>query len=122
MGKKYEKKSKVIESEEKEFVEIRDGDVYMKLPKDFDYEQIIRILLTFRNKPSVSEPEPEPERVEIEEEPLIDENITRCPKCSSKLKSKVIKRGNELIRVVRCKKNKGFRKKCDFTHEFSIKV
>jgi uncharacterized protein with PIN domain len=73
-------------------------------------------------EPVVEEQKSEPEQVEVSAEPQYDEFMTRCPKCNSKVKSKIKKRGNELIRIVRCKKSKGLRKKCNFMHEFSIKV
>jgi hypothetical protein len=120
MGKKEEKMKT-------EFIEIKDGDLYLKVPKGVDYEKIARVLLIFNNptpkvEPAVVEEKPKEEQIEVTAEPQLDEFMTRCPKCNSKVKSKVRKSGSELVRVVRCKKSKGLRKKCDFVHEFTIKV
>lgn len=125
MGKKNKEVS-IKSVVKKDFIEIQDGEMYLKLPKDRSYRQVIDILSTFHLNPEpvqeiVSELKKE-EEVSVTAEPQIDEFMTRCPKCNSKLKSKVKKRGNELIRIVKCKKNKRFGKKCDFMHEFSIKV
>lgn len=122
MGKKNRK-----ENIETEFVEIQDGELYLRIPKKVlnrELEKVSRILLAFNEPelPVMPMPELEEEELPLPAEPQIDEFMTHCPKCNSKVKSKVKKRGNELIRIVRCKKSKGFRKKCDFIHEFSIKV
>lgn len=123
MGKKDTK----IKEEEQEFIEIQDGEMYLKIPKNMNMTKVINILAVF-NEPEL-EPEPTEEEIKkvedeisVTAEPQVHEAMTHCPKCHAKLKSKVKKRGNELIRIVRCKKSKGFRKKCDFVHEFSIKI
>jgi len=130
MGKKNREKN-IKPVMKQEFIEIRDGELYLKIPKNASLDSIIRVLVVLEKSfgelqtRQLAEPEPEPakeEEISVTAEPQIDEFMTRCPKCNSKLKSKVKKRGNELVRIVRCKKNKRFRKKCDFIHEFSIKV
>jgi len=131
MGKKYREKN-IKPVVKQEFIEVRDGELYLKIPKDASLDSIIRVLVvlekSFADKREqelalVRTPvEPEKEEVSVTAEPQIDEFMTRCPKCNSKIKSKVKKRGNELVRIVKCKKNKRFRNKCDFMHEFSIKV
>ncbi len=129
MGKK-DRKTNVRPVVKKEFIEVQDGDLYLRIPKKKKLDSVIRVLVVLEKSfdeekekelELVRLPEPKEEEISVDV-PQFDENIIRCPKCNRKLKSKVIKRGSELIRLVRCKKNKRFRKKCDFEHEFSIRV
>lgn len=101
------------------YIEIVDGDMYLKIPKNRDMiNNAVNVLKSFdfsEDKEETAEmPEPE---VSSQEVPVYDINMKRCPVCDKKLKTKVIKRGDALIKQVKCKK-----KKCGFTHEFAMKV
>lgn len=131
MGKKIKEKVE----KKKEIIEIIDGDMVLKIPKDEDKISnalnILNSLLKQTSRKSLKddleglkeelkkiEGNPIDEKSEeviaqTEEEPL-NPNIKKCPKCNKKLKAKSKKTLDGFERYVKCKK-------CGFEHTFNLK-
>lgn len=139
MVKKILKKTPKIKND-KDFLEIKLGETHLKISKDIDTINTVRLMLAvygdelLRNEPKTpeeivrSKDEPEDEgttEIDIPEVPeeKPDEIPTSCPLCNSKIKkgkSKV--EGNKIIQVFKCKKNRKFRKKCNFIKECTFQI
>jgi len=146
--KKIKTKKKEEVKSENNFLEINYKGISLKINKDLEaITTAKRILLVweFELKKLISEdktekkeiiedkkedlsdvPKPEGEIIietpEIPESPVINEFIEKCPKCNSKIKTKTKKVNDNIVKIIKCKKNKWFRGKCDFMQEFSHKI
>ena len=142
MGKKTLKKTPK-EKKDKNFLEICLGEAYVKIPKDVETINTIRMMLAvyegdlLRNEPKVPQEikeleKPEDEgttEIDIPEVPEVPEERPDvvpiiCPLCSSKIKKGKSKRvGDKIMQVFKCKKNK-FRigKRCNFIKECIFQI
>jgi len=136
MAKKIRKKA-VLKSEKKasDFLEITQGEMYIKIPKDVNSVCIVQNILEAYRKElekriinipeKVEELKEQDEKIDIEvpEIPEPEGIPTECPLCKSKIKvSSPKKIGENLVQVVRCKKNVWYMRKCDFKKEYAFKI
>ena len=141
MGKKILKKTPKIKKDKDDLLEIRLGETHLKVSKDIETINTVKLVLAvyedelLRNEPKVpeeyarskdiSEEDKGKTEIEIPEVPEEKPDVipTSCPLCNSKIKqgkSKVV--GDKITQVFKCKKNRVFRKKCNFIRECSFQI